>query len=210
MGIDNILPLAITQVDSSLACVAGITDSNEWIRPEPIYVSDIKNGLFKYEYTTKITYEKLNVVDARKEDKRLWGAKNQYFRPKYDKNFKSRIYTVLDESLENIFCSGRSVGIIKINIKDITYGRTLGGKKNFRLIFTNNNKEYNFIVRDYFFVQEMQKELINGRLQEKYKKNIITKYSISEVFLTVSLTKPTSFSGPYNGCHAIAAGIHCY
>lgn len=207
---EYILPLAITQVDSTFACVAGLTNQNAWIRPEPVYIEDIRSGFFRYEHLTEILYNQTNAPEARKEDKSICRENLYELNIKHDNNVCSRIKKILDKSLDTIFDNERTVGIVKIEITDITYGKTLGGKKNFRIIFIDSKREHNLIIADYYLKHEIQQQLVNDELPKQSKINFITKYSNMEIFLTVSLTKPTPFPGPYNGCHAIAAGFHHY
>ena len=159
---------------------------------------------------TEIHYNSLSDRTSRREDKAMLRENLSNSNIQRDNNVRSRINKILDQSLDSIFISDRTVGIIKIKIKDITYGKSLGGKKNFRMIFKDSSKEHNLIIGDYFLKQEIRQQLINDELLQQQKKYIINKYSAAEIFLTVSLTKPTPFPGPYNGCHAIAAGFHFY
>lgn len=153
---ENILPLAITQVDLTFACVAGITDQNEWIRPKPVYVSDIESQIFKYAHVTEIHCNSLNDRTLRREDKAIFRENLSDPNIQQDNNVRLRINKILDQSLDSIFMSDRTVGIIKIKIKDITYGKSLGGKKNFRIIFNDLSKERNLIIGDYFLKQELK------------------------------------------------------
>lgn len=215
MNRTRLIPFAITDIDEEHVCVAGIGEDGTWMRPEPLFRSDIDvNSYFAYGHATELCVEASTAVEKRIEDRDFVREKpTTIVQELTPDEVKKIIQQRLDGSVEEIFASGRSIGFIKPKVLDITYGRNLGGTKKIRLIFTDQKDvKYNFIVAERKFKGLVLKNLDeNGQLDIEKKQKILKLLSETELYFSVGLTrKMTGFLGPYDGCHALVVGLHAF
>ena len=211
----NLLPLAITEVDDVEACVCGLNEKQEWIRLENVYVSDInkeEESKFRYGHVTEMYVTESTAEDRRIEDKHL--LRNEGFAVLSSMD-KAQLHEILkknkDLSVEEGLSKNRSACLIKPAVLSICYGRTLGGKKNIRIIFKDEvGDEYNFIVVDREFKKFITEKLAaNNTLDLKIAEDIRDMLNSSDTYFTITLTKAVkNYPGQYRGCHALIAGIH--
>lgn len=211
----KLIPFAITDIDAEHVCVAGIGEDGTWIRPEPILRTDIDvNSYFAYGHMTEFYVEASTAVEKRIEDKDYVREKpTSIIQELTPDETKKIIQQRLDDSVEEIFASGRSIGFIKPKVIDITYGRNLGGSNKIRLIFTDQKgAKYNLIVVERKFKGLVLKNLNeSGQLDIEKRQKILEILSKTELYFSVGLSrKNTSFPGPYDGCHALVVGIHAF
>lgn len=208
----SILPLAITEIDETNVCVCGPTLQGVWIRPEPLYTNDL-NAFFEYGSFSEFMVTDSTSAEQRPEDRDLVRNFPIKIIKKLEQNeFKNIIDNNLDASVDLAMADQRSAGILKVSVIDIHYGRTLGGKKNIRIIFKDlSGIKHNFIVADRDF-----KRIVLSSLNQLGEftceiKNKLLNFLGEEIFFTISLTKAIKeYPGPFRGCHALIAGVHTF
>ncbi len=212
---EKIYPLAITDIDEQMICVSGVNEKGEWIRPEPLYQSDLtgEDGpLFSYRCQSDLFVVPSTAEEQRVEDRDLLRRYEiNISDPLTDKEWLALLCTNCTPSVQAVFECGRSIGLIQAEVIDIQYGRNLGGGKKIRMIFRDQtNEEYNFIVAD-----RQLKERILQQLNEQgewdciAREQLLRQLTKGKLYLTVGLTRRvTGFPGPYNGCHPLVTGVH--
>ncbi len=213
----KLAPLAITDVDEDNVCVSGITSTGKWIRPEDLFPSDIDihtDANFLYQHYTELFVLPSTSDEIRVEDRDIVRAKPvRVIRKLHSEEWKEFLASHVDLSVESVFGSKRSVGLIKPReIQKVHYGRTLGGTRKARVKFTDQTgRDYNFILVDKFFKAFIVK-LLNEELtlSEHVEQNIIASLPKNMTFFTIGLTRKISngFPGPYNRCHPLVTGVH--
>lgn len=209
----DILPLAIADVDDTFSCVAGITTDCEWIRPEPIYKTDLSlNSQIDFEHITKFELEN-NEAGRRMEDRRLLLPRHFTIENEVNHVDKEKIIKrICDISVDAVFDSGRTAAIFKVKVKDIQFGRTFGAGRKIRIIFEDaTGKECNFIVVDKKFKEWFLDRYIDEtQTIIQSKKSLIFKALQGEhSYFAVTLSgKKGDFPGTYHGCHPLISGIH--
>lgn len=209
----EILPLAIADVDDTYSCVAGISLENEWLRPEPIYRSDLMNNSeIDFDHITRFEL-KNNEVGRRLEDRALF-EEHHFTKEKVMNSLeKEKLFKkICEPSVDNVFQNGKTAGLFHVNVKDIQFGRSFGAGRKIRIIFEDQTgKEFNFIVVDKKF-----KEWFLNIFVSKSKTIIITKKELllkelqgEHSYFAVTLSdNKGNFPGTYNGCHALISGVH--
>lgn len=214
---ERFYPLAITDIDEVHVCVCGIKEDGTWIRPEPLFQSDLdpSNGpYFRYGCLTELYTSPSTAEEKRQEDRDI--IRSMQIRisdPLSNEEWRNLIVKNLDLTLDSIFSKGRSAGLLKVTVNEISYGRNLGGGKKVRLIFQDESgASYNFILADRRYKQFVLQHLDdNGELAPQVKQELLSFFPQDNTYFSVGLTRKTSpFPGPYNGCHPLVVGVHTF
>ncbi len=209
VNIHKILPLAVTMSDDKNACVAGINKHKDWIRPGPIDCEHIENALYSYQYWNQLTLIKDDSISARPEDHIIKSVSEDNHEAVTEKSKLQLIKVIEDDCAIDSFSKNRSVGIINVNVHNLYWKRSTGGRRFLRLCFTDSTLEsFDWIVP----------ELRIGEYADQFKikeSNEITpllqNLKSTEVYLTIGLTKPNNrFPGKFRGCHPLIVGVHTF
>lgn len=209
---EEIIPLAICNLPDNQVCVAALNNNGQWIRPCPVYQTDIVEGaLFNYLQKTILLLKPLTDSNKRLEDRAFFRDSIRVEKMKQEW-VHAHILKYLDQSVEDVFERGRSAGIVCPIVKDLTYKRGLGGKKNIRISFEDGiGKLHNFIVVENRFKTRILEEVdFDDNLEEEVRLQFLRELQNDDVYFTITLmTKnSTTFPGPYDGCHPLISGIH--
>ena len=118
----NLTLLAVARPEKGQVCIAGIDDENgEWIRPQGVYEDDVFSPAgekFKNLCSSKIYVDVWRGRRPRKEDRFFvyQEATTRELREEEKKEFLARN---VDASVDSVFKSGRSLGLIKPHILQV-------------------------------------------------------------------------------------------
>ena len=210
----QLLPMAITQVDAQTACVAGLSRSGQWIRPEnvPIDMVDSKKPLFCYHKRTRISVDDSTAGDARIEDRRFVVCpdfEDELLDPESRKHI---IQHNLDDSVDSAFAGERSVGLIHAHMDRMYFKRATGGRRFLRAVFSDDTEaQYDWIVPELEISRRLNSSIDHGRSDEISESLDCSAILTDTIYLCVSLTKPNNrFPGKFRGCHPLVVGIHAF
>lgn len=209
----SILPLAISDVDETYSCVAGVSKELEWLRPEPIFKNDlIDNNKIDFEHFTIFELESNQPAD-RIEDRRI-GNKRFIKQDEEITNVEKEIIfqKINEPSVDNVFNNGKTAGLFKVKVIDIKYGRTFGSGYKIRIIFKDlKEDEFNFMVVDKKFKEWFLNRFVNAEhsINQAEKEILLEELCNGNTYFAITLSSnKTNFPGSYSGCHALISGIH--
>lgn len=111
----NLTILAVARPEHGQVCIAGIDENGDWIRPQGVYESDVltSNGEnFKHLCISKIYVDTWRGRRPRKEDRFFVYCKGVE-RELNEEEKREFLERNLDSSVDAVFKSGRSLGLIK-------------------------------------------------------------------------------------------------
>jgi len=207
--------MAITKVDEVEACVGALSEDGFWVRPEPVFLSDVMAPDSPYSYFrwTKAELENSIAKDPRPEDRSI--TRNGTNAPCAEQTLplNSRLdflRTHLDSSVEKAFSGERSLGLTKVLVHRIYAKPSTAGRLFLRSEFSDSTgKTYDWIIPEIDFVKFASPFVINGGLQPDFCETLQKMFRQIETYFTLALTKPNNrFPGRFRGCHPLIVGIH--
>ncbi|NMA99953.1 MAG: hypothetical protein GX971_00320, partial [Firmicutes bacterium] len=117
--------LAISKLYNTRINLVGVNENRQWIRPMPVYQSDLFSQGKKVFEVFSVTEMVLNDwwgAAPRAEDR--FFVRNPQISPQKIKTLnddeKAKLLrSIVDKSVDSIFSRGRTLGIIKASIKDV-------------------------------------------------------------------------------------------
>jgi hypothetical protein len=140
----NLTVLAVARPEKGQVCIAGIDENGEWIRPQGVYVSDVFGSgseKFKLLGISKVYVDAWRGRRPRKEDRYFVFCDG----PARELNAETRrefLDRYTDESVDAVFKSGRSLGLITPRILQVYEERKKKkGQKSHELYIRFNFKD---------------------------------------------------------------------
>jgi len=210
--------LAVSKLYNTRISLVGVDENRRWIRPMPMYQSDLYNGESKVFDIFGITEISLNDwwgTAPRPEDR--FFIRNEQLAPTMIKILndveKVRLLRSLaDGSVDAIFSRGRTIGLIKPSVKDVNYRRNPYYPEEFeaRFVFEDAaGTAFNWMVTDLAWHQKFQDFIKEnpGQLSAKLKETRELLNS-REGYFIIGLTKIfLEYPGPYGGCWPQVLGV---
>lgn len=202
----NLFVLAIARPESNVVCVAGINEIGEWIRPQRVYESDIEN--FDLFGITKIYVDVWKGRTVRQEDRFLIkeaGKMPELIECLKDSEIKSFLESHLDGSVNAVFKSGRTLGLIKPQ-KPISIRGNIN--KIWMTFPDSTGEQFTWSVRDVFFYKKVS--AYSERYPADFIKKLDDELNKSNTYFVIGLTQiyPDNPHSEYGGWPMIV-GIHC-
>lgn len=207
--------MAITKVDEVEACVGALAEDGSWVRPEPIFLTEVlaQNAPYSYFQWMMAQLEKSITEDPRPEDRNLVreDASGLWLGELLPTNSRSEfLHSHLDASVEDAFSGERSLGLIKASIHRLYAKPSTSGRLFLRSEFSDaSGKTYDWIIPEIRFVKCITPFLVNAQIQPEICADLLRIFQSVETFFTLGLTKPNHrFPGRFRGCHPLVVGIH--
>lgn len=211
--------LAVSRLYNTRVNLVGVDENRRWIRPMPMYQSDLYNGeekVFDIFGVTEISINDWWGPAPRPEDR--FYVRNEQTSPTLVKTLneveKVRLLrSLVDSSVDSIFSRGRTLGLIKPSVKDVNFRRNPYNPLEYeaRFVFEDgiSGFEHNWMATDIFWHQKFQDFIREnpGMLSAKLKE---TKELLNsrESYFVVGLTKIfLENPGPYGGCWPQVLGV---
>src|SRR5438552_9797090 len=205
------VPLGISKVSESEACVGAISEDGSWVRPETPTLAEVKasgSPFLYFQWANAELGESLE-RDPRPEDHHMVrrAQAEGWLAGEIRADF---IRTHLDASAEDAFAGLRSLGLIKAKVHRIYRKQSTGGRVFLRAEFTDaKGATYDWIISEVKFPEEIEPYLVNGDITPEFGKKLAGIFQSSEVYFVIALTKPNNrFPGKFRGCHPVIIGIH--
>ncbi|HHX23022.1 MAG TPA: hypothetical protein GX723_03270 [Thermoanaerobacterales bacterium] len=211
--------LAISKLYNTRINLVGVNENRQWIRPMPVYQSDLFSQGKKVFEVFSVTEMVLNDwwgAAPRAEDR--FFVRNPQISPQKIKTLnddeKAKLLrSIVDKSVDSIFSRGRTLGIIKASIKDVNFRRNLYNPTEYeaRLVFEDPTgaMTYNWMVTDLMWHNKFENFIREnpGLLSSKLKETR-EKLNERESFFVIGLTRVfLEYPGPYGGCWPQVLGI---
>jgi len=210
------LPLAITRIDSTSGCAAGLTEEGRWIRPEPVLLDDVagEDPYYVYGRPVHCRIGPSESLDRRPEDRALL---ERLTTPDVVTNWQgAALETWLaahcDAAASASFACGRSVGLIRAQLDRLAVFPSTRGRHLVKLAFVDEQGERNeWIVPCLPFSTFAIATLRDEGKPEEVAQHMIRCLRDTKVFLTLVLTKPrTNSLGTIRGCQPLVSGVHTF
>ncbi len=203
----TLIPLAITLDTDDGACVAGVTASGRWLRPEPVTAADVTGSTPRYRFFRPVAVELVASPepDARPEDRAVTGPVTETGAALDVAERAELLGRVADDSVELAFAGERSAGLVRARVRGFERRRSTGGRSFLRLAFTDPaGADHDWIVRD---VRALR--AFGGSGEDTALAEARAWLAAAPVFLSIGLTKPNGrFPGRFRGCHPLVVGVH--
>lgn len=211
--------LAVSRLYNTRVSLVGVDENRRWIRPMPMYQSDLYNGEEKNFDIFGITEISINDwwgAAPRPEDR--FFVRNEQMAPSIVKVLNEvekvkLLRSLVDSSADFIFSRGRTLGLIKPNVKDVNFRRNPYNPLEYeaRFVFEDGTGgiEHNWMATDLLWYQKFHDFIREnpGMLSAKLKE---TKEMLNtrETYFVVGLTKIfIENPGPYGGCWPQVLGV---
>ncbi|NLZ53155.1 MAG: hypothetical protein GX892_08415 [Thermoanaerobacteraceae bacterium] len=211
--------LAISKLYNTRVNLVGIDENHRWIRPMPVYQSDIfaqEKRVFEIFGVTELVLNDWWGTAPRAEDR--FYVRNPQLLPQLikvlDETSKVKLLrSLVDDSVDSIFSRGRTLGLIKAVVKDVNFRRNPYNPLEYeaRLVFedTVGNMSYNWMVTDLMWHRTFQDFIRKnpGQLSNRLKE---TRQMLNtrESYFVIGLTRTfLEHPGPYGGCWPQVLGI---
>lgn len=211
----HFVPLAITQSDSTHGCVAGLSVTGEWLRPEPIMAAELgKGSVYQYRRFCRAYLGPSEAEDCRPEDRHVLAPTTVATDMKTvttDAAWLNWYRAHCDKHVESCFVGERSVGLIEVTPERVYAKRATGQRVFARMAFRDATGEaFDWIVPEIAFSSYVLERLSpNARAAEEAA--ILKPLQQRKVFLCLGLTKPNNrFPGKFRGCHPLVVGVHSF
>lgn len=207
----ELLPVAITRVEGGGGCVAARTRDGSWIRPRPVSEDQVTGVGARYLYGrwTEVDLGE-HLVNERIEDRPVRSVPE--LRGVVDRTeWRAAIVAACDSSVANAFSSGRTAGMVKVQVDEIYARRHLRGRWFVRMKFTDGQGEhYDWIVPEVRMVDLVAPMIAAGQLPTAFAQQLRGVLS-GDVFLAIGLTLPNDrMPGQFGGCHPLVVGVHSF
>ncbi|WP_422446488.1 hypothetical protein [Thermoanaerobacterium sp. DL9XJH110] len=211
--------LAISKLYNTRISMVGVDENRRWVRPMPMYQSDLFRGdekIFEIFGVTEMSLNDWWGPAPRPEDR--FFIRNEQTAPGLVKTLgeveRVRLLRALvDPSVDAIFSRGRTLGLIKPVVKDVNFRRNPYDPASYeaRMVFKDmlSNTEHNWMVTDLLwhrifedFIRE-NPGLLSAKLKETREL-----LNTRESYLVVGLTRLfLEHPGPYGGCWPQILGV---
>jgi len=211
--------LAISKLYNTRVNLVGIDENHRWIRPMPVYQSDIfaqEKKVFEIFGVTELVLNDWWGSAPRPEDR--FYVRNPQILPQLikvlDEKEKVKLLRALvDDSVDSIFSRGRTLGLVKAVVKDVNFRRNPYNPLEYeaRLVFedTVGNMSYNWMVTDFMWHKTFQDFIREnpGKLSNRLK-DMRQILKTRESYFVIGLTRIfLEYPGPYGGCWPQVLGI---
>lgn len=211
--------LAISRLYNTRISLVGVDENRRWIRPMPMYQSDLYNGgqkVFEIFGVTEICLNDWWGTASRPEDR--FFVRNEQQIPSLIKTLSDvermrLLRSLLDSSVDSIFSRGRTLGLIKPTVREVNFRRNPYNPMEYeaRFIFEDGTAgfEHNWMATDLLWHQKFHDFIREnpGMLSAKLKE---TKDMLNtrETYFVVGLTRIfLENPGPYGGCWPQVLGV---
>jgi hypothetical protein len=219
LGRTKFITLAVSRLYNTRISVVGVDSHRQWIRPMPMYQSDLYQD-------NEPTFGIFDVMEIDLND--WWGSssrrEDRFFSrtdPPYAKKVATHnpaerarlLRTLIDDSVDAIFSRGRTLGLIKPYVKDVNFRRNPFNPVEYEARFafedTLGGITHNWMSIDMSWHQKFQTFIREnpGQLSNKLKE---TKEELNsrECYFVIGLTRLfLEFPGPYGGCWPQVLGV---
>lgn len=208
------LPLAITRADARNGCVGAVTESGQWVRPEPIYVEDLERPDTRYRYFhwTSAYLKPSTAEQVRPEDRDISPAegKPQLLFALPESERLAFLLQHADANVEAALAGQRSLGLVEVSVKSFYIRQSTGGRSFVRGQFSDASGEgFDWIVPEIEFGRVVWPHVVEGAFSRALDARLSETFARVRTFFTVGLTKPNfRFPGKFRNCHPLIVGIH--
>jgi len=210
--------LAVSRLYNTRVSLVGVDENRRWIRPMPMYQSDLYSGeekVFDIFGVTEIAINDWWGTAPRPEDRFFVRSEQMppsMFRTLNETEKVRLLRSLLDFSVDSIFSRGRTLGLIKPTVKDANFRRNPYNPTDYeaRFVFEDGTGlEHNWMSADLLWYQKFHDFIREnpGMLSAKLKE---TKDMLNtrETYFVVGLTKIfLENPGPYGGCWPQVLGV---
>lgn len=209
------VPLAITRSDPTYGCVAGLSVTGEWLRPEPIMAPELGTGsVYQYRRFCRAHLGPSEAKDCRPEDRHMLAP------TMVASNMGAGVTDIAwlkwyrdhcDADVQNCFMGERSVGLIETTPERVYAKRTTGQRVFARMVFRDATGEtFDWIVPEIAFSSYVL-ERLSPDANAAEEAAIFDLLRQRKVILCLGLTKPNNrFPGKFRGCHPLVVGVHTF
>lgn len=212
----TLLPLAITQVDSTYGCVAGMTPDGRWLRPEPVYVADVADVEPRYIFGRPVHFRLApsRRTDPRPEDRECveWLPAVHAVSDWEISRLETWLSSHCDANVAAGFSGMRSAALIEATPQHIEVLCTTRQRLLVRLTFRDAAEEsHAWIVPDFAFSQTVT-AILHGVPDKTERATRLVEYlGSTRMFLAITLTKPLGHArGAIRGCQPLVSGVHTF
>jgi hypothetical protein len=211
--------LAISKLYNTRINLVGVCDNKQWIRPMPMYLSDLyskEGGVFQIFGVIEMNLNDWWGVAPRPEDRFFSRVDHQppnLIKVLSDAEKVKHLRTVVDHSVDSIFSRGRTVGLIKPVVKDVNFRRNPYNPTEFeaRMVFEDSSRRtsHNWMTTDLLWHKKFMLNIRDkpGSLSAKLREARDLLNS-EESYFVIGLTKVfIEHPGPYGGCWPQVLGV---
>ncbi|KWC06825.1 hypothetical protein WL44_21725 [Burkholderia ubonensis] len=212
----TLLPLAITQVDATYGCAAGLTPDGRWLRPEPVYLADVAGDAPRYAYGRPVhcRLAPSRGADRRPEDRErvAWLPAAQAVGDWDASRLEAWLSSHCDASVAAGFAGARSAALIEATPERIELLRTTRQRHLVKLAFRDAAGEsHAWIVPDLAFAQAVTAILRDAPDSAARADRLVECLGATRMFLAIVLTKPLGHGrGVIRGCQPLVSGVHTF
>jgi len=218
-GISRFTLLAISKLYNTRVNLVGVDENNCWIRPMPVYQSDIfvqEPKAFEIFGVTELMLNDWWGTASRPEDR--FFVRNTQIAPRLvrvlNENERVKLLrSLVDGSVDSIFSRGRTLGLIRAFVKDLNFRRNPYNPLEYeaRLVFEDGAGKltYNWMVTDFMWHKSFQEFIREnpGKLSSRLKE-MRQLLNSRESYFVIGLTRIfLEHPGPYGGCWPQVLGI---
>lgn len=206
----DFLPLAITLENETFGCVAGVDPAKTWLRLSPIPAAWARDqaGPLRYRVWSRLM-AKPPPASQRPEDRCTDGM------PVPDRiveeaEYENLLATIADAQVGDAFSQGRTVGVIRAQIRDVYARRHTRGRLFLRMAFSDETGEiFDWVWPETSALRTFGPHICNWALEEDFAKGWLKETASAQVFLAIGLTLPKhDQTGRFGGCQPLVVGAH--
>lgn len=211
--------LAVSRLYNTRISVVGVDQYRQWIRPMPMYQSDLfqeNEAVFGIFDVMEIDLTDWWGSSSRREDRFF----NRSVIPQAKKvgaltpaETAKTLRGLVDDSVDAIFSRGRTLGIVKPYVKDVNFRRNLFNPVEYEARFTFEDTLggviHNWMSIDLAWYQKFQGFIREnpGQLSVKLK-DTKDELNTCESYFIIGLTRLfLEYPGPYGGCWPQVLGV---
>lgn len=211
--------LAISKLYNTRISIVGVDENRRWIRPMPMYQSDLFDKEKKVFDVFGVT--EINIKDwwgsvPRPEDRFYVRTEQQELTKLRDLDTNEKVKllrSLVDTSVDAIFSHGRTLGLIRPVVKDVNFRRNpyFPSEYEARFVFEDSigGVTYNWMSNDMVWHQNLQDYIREnpGMLSTKLKE-LRDVLNTRESYFVIGLTRLFMENpGPYGGCWPQVLGV---
>jgi hypothetical protein len=211
--------LAISKLYNTRISLVGVCENRRWIRPMPMYLSDLYSrdgSAFEVFSVMEMNLNDWWGAAPRPEDRFFTRVEHQppsFIKVLSDAEKVKLVRSLVDHSVDSIFSRGRTLGLIKPVVKDVNFRRNPYSPQEFeaRMVFEDSSGRtcHNWMATDLPWYQKFLNNIkenpgsLTARLKEA--KDVLNS---KESYFVIGLTKIfIEHPGPYGGCWPQVLGV---
>lgn len=209
------IPLAITRVDQTFACVGAITDEGRWVRPEPVLLREVEDpaGPYHYHVWVRAVLGRSIASEPRPEDCAVLPDQTPQVETIMHAGERQEFMCRhTDSDVDSVFCNGRSLGLIEARVLHLYSRKSTRGRHFICSKFQDRSgKIYDWVVPELRFCTHFGHQVERQEMMVPFPTGILRIFEQVQCFLSVGLTRPNHrFPGAFGGCQPLVVGVHTF